>query len=279
MSIRLFSHVNADGDLLDAWFQHYLRLGVDGFHLIVHGPRAENTRLYGLLDRYPIHLAEHYEGAFDVGEKKLRLNRLLAGHVNHWVIVADSDEFLELPYRSLSATIRALRWAGADALYAPMLQHLAGDGSLQTPPIIDDPFQTQPLCSVDLYRLMGSAASINKYPLFHCRRGTQLIEGGNHNPPGGCERLAASLRGVTHHFKFRSCVLERLDRRIDSAHPFRGESVEFRHYLQQHEHRLPLEGTFHCSRGELFRRGLLQRPGPGAVWRRCAHLLRRSAPA
>jgi hypothetical protein len=273
MAVRLYSHINSDGDLLDAWFRFYRRLGVESFHLIVHGPRRENTRLYAVLSSYPIVIEEEYEGEFVVQEKQRRLNRLLERDAGHWVLVVDSDEFLELPYRGLTSTIGALTLAGARALYAPMLQHLTANGSLQTPGVIDDPFLVQPRCSIDLYQRMGSSASINKYPLFHCGPGTRLTDGGNHNPPTGSDRLASGIRGVTHHFKFRSCVIERLRRRIDSAHTFRGESIGFQDYLARNGWQLPTDGTFEYSRAELFRRGLLRRPGLGALWRRTKQLV------
>ena len=49
MELRVVSHVNGDGDLLEAWFKYYRRLGVSSFHLVVHGPREENERLYALV--------------------------------------------------------------------------------------------------------------------------------------------------------------------------------------------------------------------------------------
>ena len=266
--LTLISHVRGDGDLLDAWFRHYLRLGVTEFRCIVHGPEAENSALYALAGQYPVRIDGTYDDEFDVREKKRRLDALLEQLAGQWVLVVDSDEFLELPLGRLGTTIRLLEWAGADVLYAPMLQHLNADGTLGTPPQIDDPFRAQPLCSANLYRAMGSQASINKYPLFRCRPGTRLSDGGNHNPPEGCGQAAASLRGVTHHFKFRQCVLERLNRRIDSAHTFRHESVGFLAYLEAHDGRLPLQDAFAYSRAELFRRQLLRRPGPGMLWRR-----------
>ena len=48
MSLKLFSHVNADSDLIEAWLRYYLRLGMDEFHLILHGPAQENQRLLEL---------------------------------------------------------------------------------------------------------------------------------------------------------------------------------------------------------------------------------------
>jgi hypothetical protein len=257
MKLGLVSQVNGDGDLLEAWIKYYCRLGISSFHLIVHGPQEENRRLYALKDRYPVIIEDTYEGPFDSEEKKRRLNTLLARLRGRWLVLADSDEFVEFPYRKILNTIRVLKLGGKDALFAPMVQHLTFDGSLDTPEIIENPFRTFPLCSVDLYQKMGVQASINKYPLFYCNDGTMLQEGGNHNCPNN--DLARSLQGATHHFKFRRSVGQRLDSRIHSSHPWRHESVQFQNFLASNAGRLPTDGAFAYSRAELFRRGLLRR--------------------
>jgi glycosyltransferase involved in cell wall biosynthesis len=258
MSLKLFSHVNADSDLIEAWLKHYLRLGVDRFHLVVHGPPEENDRLLAIKDSYPITIEDTYGGPFDGDEKKSRLDAVLARHTGQWIVLVDSDEFVEFPYQDIPATIRKLDYAHANLMAAPMLQRLTADGSLETPPIIDNPFQMFPLCSVDLYRRMGCKADIFKFPLFFCATGTQLEHEGNHSPPLGCEPRGTTLLGVTHHFKFRRTVSQRLDKRINSAYLWRHESVQFREYLESHSNRLPLEGAFVYSREELFRRRLLR---------------------
>jgi glycosyltransferase involved in cell wall biosynthesis len=265
MSLKLLSHVNADSDLIEAWLKYYLRLGVDRFHLVVHGTPDENAKLLGIKDSYPITIEDTYQGPFAVENKKNRLDALLARSAGQWVLLVDSDEFVEFPYRDIPETVRMLNLAGANVLAAPMLQRLTVDGSLETPPVIDDPFEMFPLCSVQLYRQMGVKADIFKFPLFFCTSGTQLAEEGNHHPPIGGEPRGTTLRAVTHHFKCRRTVRERLDKRIQSAHLWRHESVQFREYLDRHSSRLPLENAFVYSREELFRRRLLRllstRPG------------------
>lgn len=273
MTLKLLSHVNGDGDLLEAWFKYYQRLGVTSFHLVVHGSRTENARLFALKDSFPVTVEDSYEGEFSSQEKKRRLDAVLAAAPNQWVLLVDSDEFVEFPYRRIPQTIRALELARSNILFAPMLQRLTADGSLDTPDIIDDPFRTFPLCSVKLYRNMGSKASIRKFPLFYCIDGTALSDGGNHNPPLGHPSTLSSLRGVTHHFKFRRSVRNRLDSRIQSAHSWRHESVEFSDYLDGHGNRLPLDDAFPYSRHELFRRGLLQRFTVGAALRSVGRVL------
>ncbi len=94
---------------------------------------------------------------------------------------------------------------------------------------------------------------------FIAPQGTRVMEEGNHNPPVGYEPRPSRILGVTHHFKFRSAVSQRLQKRIESAHGFRQESLQLREYLHGHFNRLPVEGSFVYSRDELFRRGLLKR--------------------
>jgi hypothetical protein len=259
MKTKLLCHLKGDDDLLDAWFEYYSRLGVSSFHLIVHGPEQENCRLRVLKHFYPVVIEDSYEGPFDSEEKKRRLNLVLERMRGEWILLVDSDEFVEFPYKKLSTTIRVLQLTGRTALSAPMVQHLTPDGSLNSPPIVEDPFHTFPLCSVDLYRRMGTDAAIDKYPLFLCGPGAMLLEGGNHFCPQGTS--ASSLRGVTHHFKFRASVIRRINSRIESLHPWRHESVQQKEYLALHQNRLPLDGAFRCSRRELFRRGLLRKLG------------------
>jgi hypothetical protein len=259
MKLKLLSHVNDDSDLLEAWFKYYLRLGVTSFHLIVHGPREENARLFAVKDSYPVFIEDAYEGAFDPSEKERRLNSFVSRLRQEWLIFVDSDEFVEFPYRRIPTTIRMLQLAEANALFAPMVQHLTADGSLNTPEIVEDPFRTFPLCSFDLYQKMGVKASIRKYPLFYCTGKTLLANGGNHNPPIGDSTSLSALQGVTHHFKFRRNVLQRLDNRINSSHPWRHESVQYQEYLATHSCRLPTDDCFSGSRRALFRRRLLRR--------------------
>jgi glycosyltransferase involved in cell wall biosynthesis len=259
MSLKLLSHVNGDGDLIEAWLKYYLRFGVDHFHLIVHGVPEENATLSAIKDSYPVTIEETYGGPFDSNQKKIRLDALLARFTNQWIVLVDSDEFVEFPYADIRTTIQHLCLANATVMAAPMLQRLTADGSLETPPEIHDPFHVFPLCSADLYRRMGVKADILKFPLFFCTSGTELAEEGNHHPPLGSEPRGTSVQGVTHHFKFRRTVSRRLDKMIrNTSHPWRHESVQFQEYLDSHGGRLPLEGTFSYSREELFRRRFLR---------------------
>lgn len=260
MNIRLISHVNRDDDLMEAWLQHYLQLGVRSFHLIAHGGEHENRTLFGLLHRYPIEILDSYTGVFDPFEKRDRLSWGLAKLGGGWIVLVDSDEFLELPYPSLTGTINVMRWTRADSFQAPMLQRFASDGIVR----VDGgerPFEAYPWCSVDLYARLGQPqAVIDKYPIFWLSRKTSLRSGGNHYPPNGLGSRLAPMIGVTHHFKWRPAVQDRMVRRADSTHAYRGESQQYLKFLDDSAWRLPTDGAFLYSREALFARDLLRKP-------------------
>ncbi|MGB2626806.1 MAG: glycosyltransferase family 2 protein [Candidatus Acidiferrum sp.] len=259
MTLKLVSHINGDSDLIEAWLEYYLALGIEEFHVVLHGEPGGNDRLLGIKNSYPIIIEDTYGGPFLAEQKKSRLDAVLARHPGQWIVLVDSDEFVEFPYQNIPKTIQKLRFAHANVMMAPMLQRMMAAGALETPPVIQNPFETFPLCSEDLYERMGVSASILKFPLFFCTDRTELEEEGNHGVPRGFVRRTSAMCGVTHHFKFRRNISERLDRRIHGDHPWRHECVQFREYLDSHLNRLPLEGSFTYSRQELFKRGLLRK--------------------
>src|SRR5688572_26200844 len=87
---RLVSHVNGDGDLIQAWLEYYLGLGVSTFHLIVHGSDADNERLFALKALYPIVIEDVYDGEFLTEEKHRRLCALLGRMRDGWIVLVDS---------------------------------------------------------------------------------------------------------------------------------------------------------------------------------------------
>ena len=262
MNVTLVSHVNGDGDILRAWCRYYRVLGVTSFHLIAHGSEADNATLSELRREFPIKICDAYASPFTTVEKKARLDAVLATLSNQWVLEVDSDEFVELPGRDVAHTVRLLEGVGGSALPAPMIQRIRADGSLASPLIVENPFREFPLCAVNLYRDMGVRAAIDKYPLFYCGQSTRLGEGGNHSVPAGCRGAPSVLQGVTHHFKWRASVIQRLVDRAFGPHSWRYVSHDFLAYLERMGGRLPTAGAFAYSRAELFRRGLLRRPRP-----------------
>lgn len=276
-TVDLVCHVRGDGDLLHAWLDHYVALGVTRFHFIAHGRKSDNEALYRLPPRYPAVIVDAYDGVFHDVEKQRRVQAVLTGLRGRWVVTVDSDEMLELPYEDLPTTISMLERLKATALSAPMVQRLREDGRLETPEVIADPFGAMPLCAPALYATMGVEACIAKYPLF-LNTDTVVVNPGYHVRPDGRRTRLSGLRGVTHHFKWRAPVLQRLRERADSGHAFRHESAGYLAYLGVHGYRLPVTGAFRHSRKRLFRRGLL-RSARGRDWMRLFVGSLRSAPA
>jgi len=255
--VRLLSHVRGDEDILRAWLSHYRALGITSFHLVVHGPPEDNRLLDSLRGTYPIVIEDRYDDPFDTDEKRRRLNAVLRRLDDSWVVFVDSDEFLEIPVRSLPRAARLIEATGGNVLAAPLIQRISETGSLETPPEITDPMRYFPWWTPDLYRRLGSSADTRKYPLFR-REGARLQSGGNHVPPVAGTPTFSRMRAVTHHFKWRRCARGRMTARVESAHRFAHESATYLDYLRRSDDRLPLDGAERYSRADLFRRGMLR---------------------
>lgn len=259
MRIPLICHWRGDGDIARAFLEYYAE-SVSEFHLILHGPDETNRAILALRTSFPITIHAVYDSRFDSVEKARRLNQLMPSFMGQWVLVVDSDEFVELPYSSVRDAIRELERSHVSCMAAPMLQRLRRNGSLESPEIVRDAFGEFPLCSERLYEMMGSTGCIDKYPLFRCGPETS-IGMGPHCPPNGADSVSDAFRGVTHHFKWRNSAIERISYRIEIGSPWaETESVSYLKYLTAHDFLLPLDDAFIYSRGELFRRRLLRRP-------------------
>jgi Glycosyl transferase family 2 len=259
MKIPLLCHRNGDDDIARAWLEYYTAIGVSSFHIVLHGDDSANRRFLELRSEFPIIVHSAYDGPFDEREKIRRLNAILPAVVGKWILVVDSDEFVEFPCTSLAETIRELERCRSLCLAAPLLQRIRADGSLESADEVADAFVEFPLCSVLLNQLMGALPGsvwTSKYPLFYCDSATEL-QFGNHIPASGEQLTDLDLRGVSHHFKWRRSVFDRL--RLGAVRlPYgRPEAVQYMSYLRAHRSRVPLDDAFRYSRAELIRRRLL----------------------
>ena len=273
--LRLFGQVGeADRDILPAFLDHYLALGVRRFHLVLHGSEDGRRALREAIGRQPVEVEEEDGGPFDDRQAYARLTRLARGHDGEWAIVADADEFLELPYGGLARTIRALSLAGATSLPAVLVQRVAAGGTRPALEAGADPHRTYPLASVSLTArlLPGSPPWLEKAPLFLVHDGTELALG-HHLPPDGLARSPLPLRAVVHHFKWRAGLVESQRRRCREPLTNAHEVLALSGALEETGGLLPIEGAFECSRHALFERGLLRCPDRGQ--RRHAALLTR----
>jgi hypothetical protein len=255
--MRLFCQIADESDIVDGWVRHYRSLGVSSFHLIVHGGRARNARLHVLATREPIVVEAEHARPFLETEKREDLQALVARHVGEWVVVVDADEFLEVPYGDLATTAARLDAVGADVLLAPLLQRVRADGTLDSPPRIEDPFAEFPLAVPDLIARLGSRACESKFPFLRVGTHTRL-RGGNHTSPHGRASRSSHAQGVTHHMKWRQPLRERLRASLVGRNPWRHEPEAYERWLAEHGGRLPIDGAFAPTRHELFRRDLLR---------------------
>ena len=67
--MKLVSQVNGDGDIIEAWLQHYLAKGVEEFLIVLHGDESDNRRLLELVGSYPISIVDRYSTEYSPQEK------------------------------------------------------------------------------------------------------------------------------------------------------------------------------------------------------------------
>jgi hypothetical protein len=258
MKIPLLCHWNGDGDIAAAFLQYYTKW-VSQFYFIIHGTEEENRTILDLSKDFPVIIHSSYTDRFDEAEKTRRLNELAQKFSGEWLLLVDSDEFVELPYDSLEETVSSLEDLSSVCMAAPMLQRFRADRSLNSPEVVINISDEFPMCSEQLYELMGGAPTTSKFPLFRCTP-TSVIGFGNHFPQKRLNSQDNEISGVTHHFKWRRSVISRINDRIEEGWPWSAvEAIPYLRYLEANNFKLPATGSFQYSRCELFERKLLRR--------------------
>ncbi len=278
---RLFCQVCADDlDILPHFLAHYRALGVTDLHLILHGSRGQRQTLRAAAAGQAVTIEGEYDTVFQEQDKCQRLTTAVQRYPGEWVLLADADEFLELPYASLERTVQALEVLRLRSLCAVMLQRLAADGTLPPlgPPGSDSPPRRYPLASLLLNERLAPERQpwLTKYPLFRVDPDT-AIQAGHHLAPHPDASHAVPLQAVAHHFKWRQAFFASLGRRSELAHANAPEVRGYGAALQRLGRRLPLAGSFRPERRELLARGLLRRPDRRslALYARLGELRRR----
>jgi glycosyltransferase involved in cell wall biosynthesis len=274
--VHLIGHIGVqDADILPQWLAHYRGLGVGDVHLILHGPPQQLDGLAKIARGAGAAIAEQYSDPFAEPTKSAKLTQLARRFIGEWVLVADVDEFLELPYPSLSATLRALRGFGMTSLPAVMVQRLARDGGLPAIGPGETLEQQFPLGSTLLVDLMADAGSPpckTKHPLLLAHAGA-VIRRGHHWAPDSNGVSGFGLQAVVHHYKWRSSLLGQLAERCTNPEANFSEMLRVASWLAAHDGHLPMAGAFPCSRRALLERGLLRRPRRSDI--ATAHLMHR----
>ncbi|XYH97376.1 glycosyltransferase family 2 protein [Sorangium sp. So ce1128] len=251
--------INGDSDLIEPWIHHYRDLNVDEFWFILHGRDGDNDTLEAIIERESgMHVFAREHREFD---SKLRIDetrRLIETLHGSWIVLADSDEFVQFPppIESVQQMAQALTSTGADCLAAPMLHRITASGML-TGYDADVPLaQAYPLGAPTLYVSLGiPQAKTMKHPLFFNHAGVRYERG--HDPPIG-SIVSTRFQGTTHHYKWRSSAPKRVKDRASSNHTWAESSQRVAAYLDAHDWHLPTDGAFEVSTDELLRRGWLR---------------------
>jgi glycosyltransferase involved in cell wall biosynthesis len=250
-----------DADLMPHFVRWYRNLGVDRFHLIVHGPWDE-ANLAALAALPGVEITQRLHGTFNRNLKCDALTAVARRFVGEWIVIADADELLEMPFPTLAETAEALEKAGIDELYATLIQRVAADGSLPEVRPGTDLNALFPMFHVGLCEDMGLKlpAWRSKYPL--ARVGPDFVyQRGNHLPGNSRSVAHAPFRAVMHHFKWRSRLAEAFRRERGEGTNF-SEMAVYRTWIETHG-RLPMAGAKPCSRAALEAEGWLRRPDEG----------------
>jgi glycosyltransferase involved in cell wall biosynthesis len=257
--VRLVSFIGAlDSDVLPFFLAHYRRLGVSEFHVFLHGSwardelatvRAADVTIAGVVDQ-----------PYSESLRSPLVEEYARGFPGEWLIIADADEFLELPYPSLKRTVEALCCLAADELPASLLQRVSADGRLPTlseDASLDASF---PCFDFRLTERMNLREPIwkSKYPLVRVGDQFRLVRG-NHLPHSGRATAHLPIRGVVHHFKWRDRLLRSVEEKR-GAGSNQHDVDAYKQWLEENDSRLPSEGLQPYTRARLFDLGYLIKP-------------------
>jgi glycosyltransferase involved in cell wall biosynthesis len=256
---RLISFVcETDADLLPHFVRWYRDLGVERFHLVMHGSWSrENLSMLASLPG--VECSRWVTKPFCKSLKCDEITAIARRHIGEWVVFADADELLELPTGDLTEAVAALEAAGSEELYATMLQRVAGDGSLPEVRAASDLDLLFPMHHIGLCEDMGLEfpAWKSKYPL--ARVGPNFVyQRGNHLPGNSRSVAHAPIRSVMHHFKWRKSLLKAFEQERGEG-TNSGEMAAYRRYLESHGS-LPMAGAKKNSTAALEAEGLLRLP-------------------
>ncbi len=255
---KLISFIGQDdSDILPHFLAHYRKLGISAFHVFLRGvwsdANLEHLRADDVVIAGGVQEPRENAGAFSDQEHYARRFK------GEWLVFADADTFLELPFDSLDETVASLRALGISELPATLLQRAQAEGKLaslsdgRTPSALFDHYD------FGLAERMQVEAPIPKtrYPLAYVGESFRLL-GGNHLPHSGRASAHLPIRGVLHRYAWRDRLV---DVAVDRPELSDDESAAaLRSWLVEHDFRLPTEGLKRYSRQALIDAGYLIRP-------------------
>lgn len=221
--------VSCGVELIEHFIEHYHRLGVDRFLLVLHS-MPDDPRLPAVQDILSRFNAEPTEmtSEFSTPRKILRFNAMIDEHCheNDWLIYADTDEFHVYP-KPLHEMIDECNEHGFEFIRGTLLDRLGENGELLPHPSAGGKsmFEQYP-CSANItddirYGWVGKVCA--------ARATRRLGEGGMHTVYYGpdelqlnYDRTIADTAGHPHtievaHFRWDQAVTERLKNKFKGA--------------------------------------------------------------
>jgi glycosyltransferase involved in cell wall biosynthesis len=254
---RLISFVSEqDREILPHFLDHYRSLGVGEFRVLLHG-RWTGAAMHSLRAN-DVMITGFRQGLHSDQLKWSLLAEEIRTLVGEWLVVADPNEFLGLPFVSLKRTVSALTCMGIEELPCNPLHWPAASGENSSAP--ED---ARPLVDAEAASGVAGAAgspeskSNVRYPLFRVgphftfARGTML-------PQTGRPTAHVAVRGV---------LLEagRHNGPLASAPPDARSGREDAHSLQMASAPTGDFRTLLEDRPKLFAAGLVVRPTPRQI--------------
>jgi hypothetical protein len=252
--VALLSHigVSSGAPLIGHFLEHYTRLGVDRFFLLLHAEEGDERRpaILDLMGRYGVRPAMDVT-VFNTRLKLERFNAILDEHVapDDWVLYADVDEFHVYP-RDLHVFLRGCDEHGYMFVRGRLIDRIAEAGELRAvrpSPSLWDQFPYAAQVTTEVRRGWDGKVCAAKATL-------RLEEGGLHTLDYGCDRLTnyertlADPRGYrdpidVHHFRWDASLLQRAIDKLNAVGgdtdaiddpPVMEEYERIRHYVETH---------------------------------------------
>lgn len=278
--ITVVTYIRGDADMLDDWFKWYKDLGVDRFHFWTHGAPRENEYLEDVAKDWGAKIIGRHGDTFyePLSAKGAGIGIMLDTLHGDWVVLADSDELLELPVDGgFPEMIRFLTEGHAGTFSAPQMERIARGGFAAAERDEEVSLHANyPLCAPGLRTYIGKwngvrkfRWEVDKYIFWRHKPEIKLRGTGYHKAPTNVLPHKRA-RGVTHHFMWREGSVSKFENAVQRGHNARrGRYSVFLRYLKAHDGILPLTNVFEYSREALIKGRFLSLDG-GNVARRIA---------
>lgn len=227
--LRLCSVVSSDLELFPFFIDHYKKMGVDYFHIILHLPEDMSH----LIDEKLLVFQEQgitpekiYTGNWSGAKSTSLINEVKNKYNDDWFIIADSDEFQVYP-NDIKEIINS---KNVDYISGCFLDRFAEDGDLPLINYDKSIWEQYPICSFFAFPIAYSWP----YKITACKGYIPLSEGNHHVLITEEHLMENEIICQVHHFKwtgsFISKTLKKLNQESDGEwgddfYPFYGDEL------------------------------------------------------